>query len=170
MLPVNWGSRRVFIVGISIVVIACFILLIFSLLPKKQTAETQTHPSTAQKTIERESARVYIKNLYAYKDSIDADNRSKIETTFYNYAYIIGGVDLYTGTIRNGSFGKNNLPDGGYDAHMLIDVDPINVTYKISIAKNKVTDNRQIFFITCASKAEQKNKDAICKDEGAENR
>lgn len=149
-------------VVIVLALVMCFILFASILLLRRgEDATVREKPSASQAEFINKMKIVYVKDLYLLQNTISLETLSSIKHLLYQYAYIVGNDDLYTGVIREGSYNISNLPDGSVHISMLIDVDPINTTYEISIAKN---NNRESFLIKCAENINQ-TKNKKCVDE-----
>lgn len=107
--------------------------------------------------------RVFIKDFHTYEDKISSQIQDQIEVTLYGHA-AQEAPDLYTGVIREGSF-KESLaysPSGNtFIKKMLIDVEPIKMTYTIEVRQQ---GTHTYVNILCAPKAEQLNPSAQCKN------
>lgn len=162
----SWYSSRVAAVGIGVLAIGIVSTLTVSVFfSGKEKTTPSPEQSNVQPPNEQEPARVYIEKFTPYRDIVDADTRSNIETILYGYAYVLKGNDLYTAVVRKDSYVVNRFPDDSFDFQMLVDVKPIDVTYKISVIKDRTTNNQQGFLVTCAPKPQQKDNSVKCIDE-----
>lgn len=140
------------------VVVICILIItgvaVYSLLlnksPNKEQAEV-----TGSNTFKR--GKVFVKDLYKY---IDSETKDSVEQTLYEHAN--GGVpDLYTATIRPGSYSKKVEPSRQTVIQLVVDVEPIKSTYNISLMSYHGIYSINIW---CAAPEAQLSPSSKCKD------
>lgn len=103
--------------------------------------------------------KVFVADLYEY---VSLETKESIELGLYTNIDI-DQPDLYTGTVRDASFTENVLASGQTESSLLIDIQPIGVTYEIVLFSDP-RGGRPSVNIECAPQEEQLDPSIECKD------
>lgn len=101
--------------------------------------------------------RVFVKDLHQHADSL---SRKNIESILYNLVSD-NGPDLYTATIRPGSYSMNTVAGGQTITTILVDVEPVRLTYSINIISQQDSQSTNI---SCAPFDQQMSNSNTCMD------
>lgn len=151
--------RRHFLLGIGMILIIIMLLAIplYNHLAKDNKEETLRATPTTASTIAN-TRRVFIKDF----SFVDPEIAKRTENALYGYTLKSNGniPDLFTGVIRSESYSSSKINDIN-SMTFLVDVDPVAVTYSVTI--NKMSNDFSVA-IHCAPKEKQMRKDAFCKN------
>jgi hypothetical protein len=159
----SWYSRQLLLVGL--IGLALVVLLFVFFNPFRSDDQPETNEKTnsvEQSVINKRSQRVFVQDFYKIKDFIDPQTQRFIENTMYSYL-IESRPDLYTGTIRAGSYSDKTDQKGISTTKLLVDVEPSKVSYAITVNANRKTDFQTVD-IRCAPEEQQIDPSADCKD------
>lgn len=101
--------------------------------------------------------RVFVADLYEY---VGLETKESIERTLYD-SIDRDKPDLYTGTIREGSFTKTTTASSQTISNLLIDVEPIKITYEVTLFGQQ---GRPSINVDCAPQEQQLVPSNECKD------
>ncbi len=159
----EWYSRRTLFVGAGCILLVIGLLVVTSLFrPKKEEGTKETRNIAEQSTANRQAFRVFIKDFYTYQNSIDPQTQRWIEHLIYTYPSQ-SQPDIYTGVIRPGSYSDSATSDGLSKIELLVDTEPSNVTYKVTVIAKRNTDFQTVD-VSCAQKEQQMNQTTTCRD------
>lgn len=152
------ASRKQLLLAVIIVVTAGVITSL--LYPRLDNSIDHKNRSTSNYGIrDAQSDRVFIKDLHKLGISNNSNTLRLIENTLY-LRVIEKGPDLYTGIIRPESISKttfNNLEA----TEALVDIEPINITYKIIVSKPR---GGEAVDIVCPPQHQQITHSTECRD------
>jgi hypothetical protein len=159
----SWYSRRLLLAGlIGLVLIVSLFVFINPFRSNDQSEIDEKTNSVEKSAINKRSQRVFVQDFYKIQDFIDPQTQRFIEHTMYSYL-IENQPDLYTGTIRAGSYSDKTDQKGISTTKLLIDIEPSMVSYEITMNANRKTDFQTVD-IRCAPEEQQVDPSADCKD------
>jgi hypothetical protein len=159
----SWYSRRLLLAGlIGLVLIVSLFVFINPFRSNDQPETDEKTNSVEQSVINKRSQRVFVQDFHKVQDFIDPQTQRFIEHTMYSYL-IKSRPDLYTGTIRAGSYSDKTDQKGISTTKLIIDVEPSKVSYVITMNANRKTDFQTVD-IRCAPEDQQVDPSADCKD------
>ncbi len=159
----SWYSRRLLLAGLIGLVLIIFLFVFAGLFRSSdQPGVEEKRNPVEQSVINKRSQRVFVQDFYKIQDFIDPQTQRYIEHTIYSYL-IESRPDLYTGTIREGSYSDKTDSKGMSTTKLIIDTEPSRVSYEITVNANRKTDFQTVE-IRCAPEAMQSDESADCKD------
>src|SRR5690606_26509942 len=129
--------------------------MIYYLTPKQ--ASNENNPATSNIN-SNGKGRVFVADLH---ERVDIQTKESIERMLYG-TLREEHPDLYTGTIRDGSFSETTLPSTQVQTMFLVDIQPAEVTYKVTLFSSPL--GRPSVNVACASKQQQLVSSSECKD------
>ena len=147
------------IIGIVSVAIVLTLFAFFWFF-KQDSSNTQSSDINSSAISDIKVRRVFIEGLYALEPPINTEMIGIIERSLYTNVNQ-GVSDLYTGTIRPGSYSATSSSDGKKIISMMVDVEPVTMTYLVTAWEFQGSRSIDIL---CAPKEFQLNQSIICKE------
>ena len=146
---------------IGVVIILFIALYIFCfILPKSQEPSSTKSSTNSDNSVDK---RVFIKDFQTYDTYFNAEKQRAIENVLYTYASHYNTVpDLYTGVIRAGSLSQTKNIDGYVYTSIIIDINPTNTAYVLSVKGTSKDSGIRPVSIKCVPKEQQKDPTASC--------
>lgn len=152
MLRYRWPPFLGKLVILGVILLICVLLYYFLSQKIPDRGKTSTIiPNTS------EQQRVFVKDLHK---RIDPKTQRALERTLYSFMNN-DTPDLYTGTIRPESYSQNILASNQTAISLLVDVGPVNLTYKVSLIGQRESYSINI---ECAPQEQQTDSSSKCEN------
>lgn len=139
---------------VALLILVCISLLLYFFIFKKDSDSQPKQTAVAVTGQER----VFVTG---FDKSIDSETKKSIERFLYS-SIDKDQPDLYTGTVRAESYSATTMPNKQVMTVFLIDVNPMKITYKVTLFGNG--QGRPSMNIDCASQSEQIISSTVCRD------
>lgn len=147
----NYKFSKKILLTLTVTVIAATLAYILLFADNKSGVSTDINTNTTPSA----SSKVFVKDLHKH---VNHETQDSIQRNLYS---IVGHdkPDLYTATIRAGSHSRKNTPSKQTTIDMLIDIELVNLTYKVSLVGQNESYSINI---TCAPTDQQVNTSSNC--------
>lgn len=179
------GKRLIIPIGVILLIALITTPLFVSQFSSSDANNGKKSSQTTPTTQDLKAQRVFIKDFYSYNDTIDSETRRIIERRLYtnivgdtslghsheaeqdgdslNISSNEGMHNLYTGVVRKNSLSKSSIKNT-HTTKLLIDVEPINMTYEIKVIKQDIDGHEsRSLYISCAPKSLAMDSSIQCK-------
>lgn len=150
-------NTRWLLIG-TIAVVSIGVICTWMFLPPKKDISSDT----IRQSIDPRISRVFIQGLEKYSTYFQPERRNSVETTLYSFA--MGSAkeaDLFTGAVRADSLSQMTASDGTKTS-LLVDVYPLNITYRLEVSNRTDSGSIQPINITCAALEQQIDSATKC--------
>lgn len=189
---INLNAKKPIFIGAGVLAVAALLLFTTVLYLQNKPVATETEKIATKPVVlpGLDAQRVFIKDFHELDSFIDSESRYGIERRLYintvmedphEHGFDDHGhdsaassssepsgpahpLDLYTGTIRPGSF-SNTTSGNTRTTELLVDIEPANLTYHVLIFKKKNNNYHETTstIITCASDDLAIDTSAVCR-------